>query len=93
MTKYLTLVFNEDVQREEIEQLKNVPGCTGVATYKNTVNLYFKRLDRPVLRRLAIELQRQLVYTGADVQLQHSTINGAASRQNIYEALREEAES
>jgi hypothetical protein len=91
--KYISLAFNEDVHRDEIAQFKAVPGCTGVSSYKNTVNVYFRTIDRPGLRSLAVLLQRQLATTGNDVQLANATINSADSRQSIYEALREEAEN
>jgi hypothetical protein len=93
MTKCLSLVFNEDLHRDDVERFKTVPGCTGVSVYRNTLNVYFRKLDRLQLIALASAVHTQLAYTGADVLLKEGTLNSTAKTSSIYEALRQEAES
>jgi hypothetical protein len=68
-----------------------VPGCLGVSAYKNTLNLYFRRIDHSTLYTLAIALHDQLVLTGTAVLLSGTSIGGQTSTTELYGALRAEA--
>jgi hypothetical protein len=89
--KNLSLVFQDDVQRHDLDALKTVRGCLGVSAYKNTVNLYFKRLDRTTLLALALATQRILAMNATGLSLTAGEFDSAASSRQIYAALREEA--
>jgi hypothetical protein len=91
--KYISLVFDEDLHRDEVSQFKAVHGCIGVSSYKNTVNVYFKQLDRTSLLSLARTVQSQLVHTGTEVKLENSTLDSSASTVHIYEALKCEVQT
>ncbi len=88
--KYISLVFDEDLHRNDVEAFKDVHDCMGVSAYRNTVNLYFKNFDRLALLSLATVLQHQLVGGGSSVQLQGHSVGGDASIREIYGSLREE---
>lgn len=90
--KYLSLSFEEDLDRHDIERFKAVAGCTGVSAYKNTINLYFRHLSRQGLFSLALVLQERLAAQHAGVILTNTSLAREASAQSIYAALRTEAE-
>jgi hypothetical protein len=89
--KYISLVFEDDLQPEDIDTLKTVRGCLGVSAYKNTVNLYFKRLDTVALTSLALVLRKQISATHIPVSLGSETFSEETSTAGIYTALRGEA--
>lgn len=91
--KNISLVFQDDVQRDDITTLKTVRGCLGVSAYKNTVNLYFRRIDRTTLASLALATQRILAVNGAALSLTTGEFDSRASSRELYTALREEAAS
>lgn len=91
--KNISLVFQDDVQRDDIEALKTVRGCLGVSAYKNTVNLYFRRIDRATLASLALATQRILAMNATALSLLAGEFSSESSSREIYAALREEAAS
>ena len=90
MTKYISLVFNEDLHRDEIQKFKQVHGCVGVSGYRDTLNMYFKEIDRVSLISLSRALQEAFVRTGVQVILTNTTLDSNLTRHAIYEALQEE---
>jgi hypothetical protein len=89
--KHISLVFEDDLQREDLDNLKTIRGCLGVSAYRNTVNLYFRRLDTVALTSLALVLRKHLAHTGMPVALGSATLDETASTAHIYAALRSEA--
>ena len=88
--KHISLVFEDDVQREDIDALKNVRGCLGVSAFKNTVNLYFRNLDATALASLAAILRRQITATGVPITMNQATLDESTSTSMIYAAIRSE---
>ena len=88
--KYISLVFEEDLQRDDIERLKTVKGCLGVSAFKNTVNLYFRHIDHATIHSLTLAVQAQLVTAGTQLALTNAILDARATRANIYEAIRDE---
>ena len=88
--KHISLVFEDDLQREDIETLKTVRGCLGVSAYRNTVNLYFRTLDTVALASLATVLRRQITDTGIPITLAQATLDENTSTSMIYAAIRSE---
>jgi len=91
--KNISLVFQDDVQRKDIAQLKTVRGCYGVSAYKNTVNLYFKRVERTTLLSLTLVVQQILTANATGLALTNGEFDAAASSRDLYVALREEVVS
>ena len=91
MTTAISLIFGEDLQRDDIEQFKAIHNCIGVSGYKNTVNVYFSQLERKSLMHLALLLHRELLAVGHSIYMQNTTMNELTSAHEIYHALREEA--
>jgi hypothetical protein len=89
--KNISLVFQDDVQRNDLETLKTVKGCLGVSAYKNTVNLYFRRIDRVTLVSLALVAQRILAMNATALSLTAGEFSSESSSRELYAALREEA--
>ena len=89
----ISLVFEDDVQRDDIETLKAVRGCMGVSAYKNTVNLYFRKADRTTIAALALAVHRVLVTAGATLATSNATFDSATASRDIYSALQAEAMS
>jgi len=88
---YISLVFDEDIDTNDLSVFKRAPGCIGVSAYKNTLNLYFKSLSRNTLFSLALVLHQHLERKCAGLLLTASTLDSSATTTSIYEALREEA--
>jgi hypothetical protein len=91
--KYISLEFSEDLHRHEVDSFKTVRHCTGVSAYRNTLNMYFKTIDRTTLLSLAQALHRHLSYIGTDVSLKDATFDSSVSTAFIYQTLRAEVES
>jgi hypothetical protein len=89
MTTALSFVFGDDLQRDEIERFKAIPNCIGVSSFKNTLNVYFRSLDRKSLLYLAFLLQEEMVQHG-EIMLNNSTLSESNTAQDIYSALRSE---
>ncbi len=89
--KHISLVFEDDVQREDIDALKAVRGCLGVSAFRNTVNLYFRHIDTVALASLATVVRKQITGAGVPVTLSQATLDEEASTAMIYAALRAEA--
>lgn len=89
--KNISLVFQDDVQRNDIATLKSVRGCVGISAYKNTVNLYFRRIDRVTLVALAFAAQRILAMNATALSLTAGEFSSESSSRELYVALREEA--
>lgn len=87
--KYISLVFEEDIDTKQLDDFEELPGCTGVSAYKNTLNIYFRTLTRNTLFNLALVLHKHLE-RGEGVLLANSTLDSTASATSIYDALREE---
>ena len=91
--KSISLVFQDDVQRDDLSVLKTIHGCLGVSAYKNTVNLYFRKIDRTTLLAIALVTQRILAMNATALSLTAGNFDSAASSRELYTALREEAMS
>jgi hypothetical protein len=89
--KNISLVFQDDAQQDDLAMLKTVRGCLGVSAYKNTVNLYFRRIDRTTLLSLALVTQRILAMNATGLALTAGEFDSGASSRELYAALREEA--
>lgn len=89
--KYISMVFDEDIDKNQLALFENVPGCVGVSAYKNTLNMYFKMLTRNTLFQLAIVLHAYLAKEGNNLMITSTALDSSATTNNIYEALREEA--
>jgi hypothetical protein len=54
----ISLVFQDDVHRDDLDLLERIPGCLGASAYRNTVNVYFRDADRATLLAVTLAARR-----------------------------------
>ena len=65
----ISLVFDSDVQPEDLDILRTARGCLGASAYRNTANLYFRSVDTGSVASVAALVRRRMGSTMAPLAL------------------------